>query len=171
MATTRKISSLIIHCAATPNGRWTSVLDIDHWHKSAGFRRTPTTAEQRAYNPDLKHIGYHWVIYTNGALATGRHPSEVGAHARGHNATTLSICLIGTDRFSLEQWQQLRDQVVQLGRLYDIPLVSASSDTQWRGVWGHRDTGANKLCPGFSVADWLAGGMQPLAGHVLESAK
>lgn len=35
----RRIDTLIIHCAATPNGRWTSVLDIDYWHKQAGFKR------------------------------------------------------------------------------------------------------------------------------------
>lgn len=171
MATTRRIDTLVIHCAATPNGRWTSVLDIDHWHAEAGFRRTPSTPEQRDCNPGLPHIGYHWVIYTNGGLATGRHVSEAGAHARGLNASSLGICLIGTDSFSLVQWSQLRQQVEYLCKKFGIPLEPATADTYWRGVCGHRDTGAKKLCPGFSVSDWLAGGMQPLAGHILEYSK
>lgn len=167
MSYLRRIDSIIIHCAATPNGRWTSVLDIDQWHKEAGFRRAPKTDEARKWNPELYHIGYHWVIYTNGGLATGRHASEVGAHARGHNGNSLSICLVGTDQFTALQWDQLAQQVRYLCAKYGVPLQHANSDTYWRGVCGHRDTGARKACPGFSVEQWLANGLQPQPENVL----
>lgn len=163
----RHIDSLVIHCSATPDGRWHSTLDIDYWHGQAGFRRAPRTDEARKYNPGLAHIGYHWVIYTNGGLATGRHPSEVGAHARGHNARSLALCLVGTRQYTAAQWSQLRQQVEYLCRRYGVPLQLATADTHWRGICGHRDTGANKACPGFDVAAWLAAGMQPLAEHLL----
>ena len=165
--TWRHIDTLIIHCSATPNGRWHSTLDIDYWHGQAGFQRQPKTDAARKHNPGLPHIGYHWVIYTNGGLATGRHPTEVGAHARGHNARSLGICLIGTDKFTGLQWTQLRQQIDYLCAKYGVPRQLATAETYWRGICGHRDTGAGKTCPGFSVPDWLAGGMHPMADHLL----
>lgn len=170
MNSARRLDTLVIHCAATPNGRWHTVQDIDHWHRQAGFSRRPATAEARAWNPELTAIGYHWVIHTNGALATGRHVSEVGAHARGFNAASLSVCLIGTDRYTTLQWMQLEAQVRHLCTRHGIPLRLAEAGNRWRGVCGHRDTGANKSCPGFSVGDWLAGDMQPPAAHWLEES-
>lgn len=167
MSYLRRIDTLIIHCAATPNGRWTSVLDIDYWHQQAGFLRAPKTPDARAWNPGLRHVGYHWVIYTNGGLASGRHESEAGAHARGHNANSLSICLVGTDQFTPMQWDQLAQQTQHLCRRHGIPLQLATPSNRWSGVCGHRDTGAIKLCPGFDVGAWLANGLQPDAAHVL----
>lgn len=65
---TRQIKSIIIHCTATPNGKYVSVNDIDRWHRERGFKRS---AECRQWqNPDLAAIGYHFVIYTNGTVAT-----------------------------------------------------------------------------------------------------
>ena len=34
----RKISEIIVHCAATPEGKAFTVADIDAWHKKRGFR-------------------------------------------------------------------------------------------------------------------------------------
>lgn len=167
MNTTRHVDLIVIHCAATPNGRWTTTLDIDAWHRTAGFRRTTSAPGARGFNPQLGHIGYHWVLYTNGARATGRHVSEVGAHTAGHNGRSIGLCLVGTDAFSADQWAALADQVDYLCIKYRIARQLATAANGWKGICGHRDTGAKKLCPGFSVADWLAGGMQPLAGHVL----
>ncbi|ANQ83678.1 hypothetical protein dqs_0602 [Azoarcus olearius] len=168
MVTARKISLIVIHCAATPNGRWTSTVDIDHWHRDAGYKRAPALPEARKWNPTLTSIGYHRVIYTNGAPATGRHLSEAGVHARGFNDKSVGICLVGTDKFSCAQWVTLADQVANLCATYGIPRQFATAENGWRGICGHRDTGAKKTCPGFSVADWLAGDMAPLDGHILE---
>lgn len=163
----RHIDTLVIHCTATPNGRWASVLDIDHWHAQRGFRRTPPDEASRKFNPGLPAVGYHWVIYTNGGLATGRHPVEVGAHARGLNARSLGLCLVGTDQFTPLQWTQLRQHVEYLCGKYHIPRELATAETYWRGICGHRDTGAKKDCPGFDVGAWLADGMQPRAENIL----
>lgn len=170
MSSAREISLIVIHCAAVPNGRWTTVADIDQWHRQAGFRRTPTLPEARKWNPDLIAIGYHRVIYTNGAPATGRHISEIGAHARNFNGRSIGICLIGTDAYSIAQWETLADQVRTLSAKHNIPRQLATADNGWRGICGHRDTGAKKTCPGFSVADWLAGGMAPPPGHILKES-
>lgn len=166
----RAIDTIVIHCSASPNGRWTTTLDIDAWHKRRGFRREPPARLQ--FNPELLHIGYHHVIYITGALATGRSHEEVGAHTTGHNARSLGICMVGTDRFSAAQWVSLRELIQALihpvGR-YPARYPSAR-------IVGHRDLSPDKngngtvepqewlkTCPGFDVAAWRRGGMEPLA--------
>ena len=60
----RVIDEIIVHCAATPEGMNFTVKDIDCWHRERGF----------------KCIGYHYVIYLDGSIHTGRPESEIGAH-------------------------------------------------------------------------------------------
>lgn len=165
---TRRIEAIAIHCSATPNGRTlfcgatgqpgfsTPVQEIDRWHRARGFKRAE--AERAKMNPGLCCIGYHYVIYTNGAIASGRAEAEVGAHVAGFNTKSIGVCLVGTDRFTGMQWLGLRQLVAALTRKYPNARVL-----------GHRDfPSVSKLCPGFSVADWLAGGMEPMPGHLLE---
>lgn len=153
---TRQITGIIIHCAATPNGQWHSVDDIDQWHRERGFKRSEEF--RKKYNPDLLAIGYHFIIYPNGAVATGRHPDEVGAHAKGFNSKTLGVCLIGTDKFTHKQWSSLRLNL--RGSLELHPNAR---------IIGHRDLpDVHKTCPGFDVSDWLENDMQSLPGHILE---
>lgn len=148
----RAITRIIIHCSATPNGRWNTARDIDDWHRQRGFQRSDSWVQR--FNPWLFHIGYHYVIYVNGGTATGRHLDEVGAHAAGYNADSVGICMLGTDRFTAEQWHALEDLVERL-------LAKRCPGAQ---VLGHRDLpGVTKACPGFDVATWRAlhGGFLP----------
>lgn len=132
-----------------------TVDDVDAWHRQRGFRRLLPVAA--GMNPALTAIGYHFVIYLNGATATGRALEEAGAHARGHNHNSIGIALAGRDAFTLYQWRALRETLEALRtRFGDVPVI------------GHRTlVGARKICPGFDVAAWLANGMAPLDGHVL----
>lgn len=169
----RPIKLIVIHCTASPNGRWVGAADIDRWHLKRGFRREPVA--RNAFNPELLSIGYHHVICTNGAIATGRSHAEVGAHVAGHNADSLGIAMAGTDRFSLAQWTALRE------------LINALTQQQGRNpprypnarIVGHRDLSPDKdgdgvvepqewlkTCPGFDVAAWRRGGMEPLVNHI-----
>lgn len=168
------IDTVIIHCADTPNGRFHTAADIDAWHgpdrEERGlkpFRRDPDALHGRGpwqgkgrHAPELQHIGYHFVIYTTGAVAVGRRLTETGAHARGHNAHSIGICLVGRDAYSRAQWDSLRKfiQTTQRHR-------SANGWPELR-VIGHRDVSANRTCPGFDVQSWLDGGMTPLADHL-----
>lgn len=160
-----RISEIIIHCAATPNGQWFTAKDIDAWHKQRGFNRSPALAQ---YSP-LKHIGYHFVIGLKGGVVIGRRLDETGAHCVGHNTQSIGICLIGTDRFTQAQWQALKT------------LVEVMQD-KFPGIriLGHRDTSPDlngdgvirpnewvKTCPGFSVTDWLAGDKRAPIDHCL----
>lgn len=75
----RKITELILHCSATPEGKDFSTTDIDRWHKARGF----------------KMIGYHYVIRLDGTIEQGRPLEMTGAHCKGHNAHSIGICYIG----------------------------------------------------------------------------
>lgn len=158
MATQRALSqidTLFVHCAATPNGKRFTAANIDQWHKERGFRRDPSLIGYQ--QPKLLHIGYHFVIQIGGAVETGRSKREIGAHAVGHNTTSIGICMIGTDRFTAAQWASLKALVESLCK--ELPGI--------KRVRGHNEVSA-KTCPGFSVAEWLANGMQPLANHLLK---
>lgn len=132
--------------------------EIDQWHQARGFKRSEEF--RKRFNSDLLAIGYHFVIYPNGAIATGRHLDEVGAHAQGFNSKSLGICMLGTDKFTSQQWDSLRDTVrILTGQKY-YPKAN---------IVGHRDLpDVHKTCPGFDVAAWLANDMQPLPSHILE---
>lgn len=150
---TREIGLLFIHCSDSPNGRKTTVQDIDSWHRTRGFERMP---QWRALQqPALTSIGYHFVIYTDGEVVKGRHIDEVGAHVRGYNAHSLGICLIGRDQFSAAQWDSLKELVETFQAQF--PGVN---------VLGHRQVNPDKTCPNFDVPEWLAGGRLALADQI-----
>ncbi len=149
----REIKAIVVHCSATPNGQAFFASDIDQWHKQRGWKK----------------IGYHFVIDLDGTIEIGRPVEEIGAHVEGANAKTIGICMIGTDRFTQEQWQSL-------ATLHD-DLSTRFPMAQW---YGHRDFSPDKngdgiiepwewlkTCPGFDVRDWEARGMAPLDENIL----
>lgn len=197
----RAINTIVIHCSATPNGdtlfRGTRAIIppvqvIDEMHRQRGFKRG---AQWRAkQNPALTSIGYHFVIYTRGAVATGRHLDEVGAHVLGYNANSIGICLLGTDAFSRAQWDSLRDHLCGFARYVEaqqVPPPRRFADPtpaealaifaqQGVRVVGHRELSPDKngdgtidkydwlkICPGFDVQRWLKGGMVALSDHLI----
>lgn len=168
----RPIDKIIIHCSATPNGRWVADVDVDKWHRERGFKRTGPKA--LIFNPGLTSIGYHYLIGTNGAVFTGRHLEEIGAHAVNANQRSIGICMAGTDAFSKDQWDSLRKMFMALpyalfDERLDTGFSSAVAKLQQRGVkiLGHRDLpDVHKTCPGFDVSAWLANGGEPLKDHL-----
>ena len=153
-----KITELIIHCADTPNGKWYTAEQIDDWHKQRGFKRNPALI---GFNePQLKHIGYHFVINTLGAVRIGRGLEETGAHTRGHNSVSIGVCLIGKDQYSAEQWLSLKQFVQAMQNRFPALAVK-----------GHAQINPHKTCPGFDVKAWLKGGMKPLKKHLIQLTK
>src|SRR3569832_2028196 len=168
----RTIDLIVIHCSATPNGRWQTVEDIDRMH---GARKPPFMRNPRligANQPQLKHIGYHYVIYTTGPVVIGRGLNEIGAHAQGHNAQSIGICLFGAGKYSRAQWESLKKLVQGLQTAVpDVRIVghrARSPDLNGNGVIEPREW--TKTCPGVGVAAWLRSGMEPMSGHILETA-
>ena len=160
----RFINLIVIHCTATKNGVGVPVETIGRWHKSRGF----------------KMIGYHYVIQPDGRVDTGRDEEVPGAHAQGHNAHSIGVCLVGGlgghDRlnpglYTEAAWESLRIVVQDLMDRYPEARVV-----------GHRDLSPDldgdgevephewlKKCPAFEVQEWLAGDMLPLQNHVLRT--
>ncbi|TFW71416.1 N-acetylmuramoyl-L-alanine amidase [Methylotenera oryzisoli] len=175
----RTINAIVIHCAATPNGKAFEALDIDRMHKLRGFKRDSQAV--RNFNPELKSIGYHFVVGVDGKTQTGRGLEEIGAHVQGSNAKSIGICMIGTDQYSQAQWLGLRECLVNLsskilGRTILTPASMLQSlNDAGISIKGHRDYSPDlngngviernewiKTCPGFDVAAWIKGGMVPL---------
>lgn len=182
MTTSRHITDIIIHCAATRNGdslfrahpnggaKIPPVAIIDDWHRQRGFKRSDEA--RKRHNPQLTSIGYHYVIYTNGTAATGRAEWEIGAHVAGQNSRSIGICLLGTDKFTTLQWTRLAELVKLLQKQYPRARVLGhrdySPDKNGNGIIEPWEW--TKICPGFAVADWVNGDMKPLAGHIFDEA-
>lgn len=138
----RKINEIIIHCAATKPDMDIGVKEIDRWHRARGFFG----------------VGYHYVIRRSGALEHGRDIEKAGAHAEGHNANSIGICMAGgidsagrpKNNFTDAQWDTLKDLVTKLIAQYGAVKII-----------GHNQI-SHKSCPCFSVPKWLSGGMNKI---------
>ena len=128
----RNIKELIVHCSATPEGKDYSVDTIRQWHLQRGF----------------SDIGYHYVVYRDGSIHTGRDESVIGAHCTGHNTNSIGVCYIGgvdtdgktpKDTRTAEQKQSLVKLLKELKTKY--PQASIHS---------HKDF-TNKACPSFDA--------------------
>lgn len=140
---------LVVHCSATGGAQNIGVREITQWHIQRGFDT----------------LGYHYVIRRDGTVETGRPESAVGAHANGHNAKSIGICLVGGMDAAGEPANNFnRVQFVALGELLD-QLQSRYPGTR---ILGHRDLSPDldgdgkitpnefiKACPSFDVSEWL----------------
>jgi N-acetyl-anhydromuramyl-L-alanine amidase AmpD len=176
MSNPRVIKQIVIHCAASLNGkrlgdgkRKTAAACIDVWHSARGFKREPSV--RATFNPQLFAIGYHFVIDCDGTKETGRSLDEVGTHVQGHNANSIGICMVGTDQFTKAQWDALHSLVKALRLNYPAAKIVGHRDLSpdLNGDGKITSNEYTKLCPGFTVADWLAGGMQPVRAALLEA--
>lgn len=127
---------IVVHCAATPNGKPFHVEDIRRWHKKRGF----------------SDVGYHGVIAIDGGFSQGRPDDRIGAHVEGHNTGSLGVCMMGTDRFAPKQFDALKWYIDSKMRAYKIALTE---------VFGHYEFNKGKACPGMDmdkVRLWLSDG-------------
>ena len=129
----RPIDEIVMHCAATPKGRATTVADIDRWHRARGFRG----------------IGYHYVVHLDGTVREGRPVARPGAHVKGRNRRTIGVCYIGgvdaRGRPEDTRTPAQRKAIDKLLRrlLREHPTVTTIS--------GH-DQYAAKACPSYDAA-------------------
>lgn len=153
----RKITEIIIHCAATRpqwlDGRSTTakVKEIRRWHVDGN---------------GWSDIGYHYLIDRDGTVKKGRDIGRNGAHTRGHNRGTIGICLIGghgstsnddfLDNYTRNQETALRELLQKLQQQHSVKKVS-----------GHNNYAA-KACPGFDARAWWSQQLQPSYDDLLK---
>lgn len=128
----RIINEIIIHCSATPEGKDYTVEQIRQWHKQRGF----------------SDIGYHYVIYKDGSVHTGRPESQVGAHCLGHNSHSIGVCYIGGVAKDGKTPKDTRTDAQKESLIKLIKELKAKYPKAT--VHGHREY-ANKACPSFDV--------------------
>ena len=131
----RDIDTIIIHCSATPPKMDIGASTIDQWHRGRGWDA----------------IGYHYVIRRDGKLEHGRPIQKQGAHAKGHNANSIGICMVGgvkagdtdtaEDNFTAAQWVAL-EWLVSVLEGFEPKII------------GHNEV-SEKACPSFNVQEWL----------------
>lgn len=128
----RNIKELIVHCSATPEGKDFTVAQIRQWHIARGF----------------KDIGYHYVIYRDGSILSGRPVAQIGAHCTNHNRNSIGICYIGgvakdgktpKDTRTPKQMASLKKLLWRLHLQYPAATIH-----------GHREF-AKKACPCFDA--------------------
>ncbi len=128
----RKINKIIIHCAATPEGKDFTVQQIDQWHRQRGFRC----------------IGYHYVIYRDGSIHTGRPVEQVGAHTSDHNANSIGICYIGGCAADGKTPKDTRTEAQRRALAALVRELKAKYPSAT--IHGHNEFTA-KACPSFNV--------------------
>lgn len=135
----RGIDKIIIHCSATPPNLDIGAKEIRTWHKM-----------DRGWSD----IGYHYVVRRQGTIELGRPLAIAGAHARGHNANSIGICLVGgVDSTNQPEDNFTPPQLFTAKLLVRGLLVEFGDEVE---VLGHRDLpGVTKDCPCFDVLAWL----------------
>lgn len=128
----RRITEIIVHCTATPAGKDFTVADIKAWHLKRGF----------------SDIGYHYVIYRNGAIHYGRDVNIAGAHTVGHNTNSIGVCYVGGCARDGKTPKDTRTQAQKDSLEFILTDLRAKYPTA--KIYGHRDF-ANKACPSFDA--------------------
>ena len=150
----RKITDIIVHCTATPEGQAQTIAQIRADHKKRGY----------------SDVGYHYVILLDGTIALGRDVDYVGAHCKNYNAYSIGVSYVGgleyrpgvdynklkaKDTRTPKQKEALLSLLRLLKKLYPTAVIK-----------GHRDYSPDKDgdglvepwewikdCPSFSAMD------------------
>ena len=140
----RGITKIIVHCSATKPSMDIGAEEIKRWH-----------SDPKPKGNGWSDIGYHYVTRRNGKIEKGRDIGIAGAHAYGHNFSSIGVCIVGgidedgnpEDNFATIQLSKTR-------KLLDF-LVLTFPDAE---VVGHRDLpGVTKNCPCYDVREWYYG--------------
>jgi len=122
-----QVTYIVIHCS-DDKFKLHNAFDIHKLHLSFGW----------------DGIGYHRVIKRNGVIEHGRPEFWIGAHVYGHNKNSLGVCLIGTNKFTRNQFSSLKNVLLRWKKKY--PKAE---------IIGHRDAiNTKKTCPNFDVRSW-----------------
>lgn len=128
----RKINEIIVHCAATPEGKNFKAADIDRWHRER----------------KMKCIGYHYVVDLDGTVEPGRPENEIGAHCLEHNQNSIGVCYVGGLAADGKTPKDTRTAAQKEALLALLKKLRAKYPKA--SIHGHRDFAA-KACPSFDA--------------------
>ena len=146
MSKRKNTEYIVIHSTGTPPQMDVNLSLVDEWHRKRGWLK----------------VGYHYFINSDGTIETGRNPHEVGAHVKGYNGKSVSVCLAGgvdengqpDPYYSAFQWESLFSLTNALTFMFrDAKVV------------GHGELTRGSSCPGFSVKKWWAQNSEILYGN------
>ena len=112
LAKRSSIDTIVLHHAAAKS---CTAQDIHWWHVARGY----------------SGIGYHYFVNKKGEVFKGREDNVIGAHAEGHNSTSIGICFEGD--FEKETLLQVqidagKELVDYLKKKYNIKNVKKHKD-------------------------------------------
>ena len=128
---TRAIHWIIIHQSASNNPAHDNIETIRKWHLDRNF----------------SDIGYHFFINKAGEVFKGRDEDKIGAHVKGHNKSSLGICLSGEGEKTPEQLKALEILLIDICSRHNL---------EKKDILAHNDLSPT-LCPGFDLHKWLSG--------------
>jgi len=126
----RAIHWIVIHQSATNNPAHDNIETIRKFHLDRNF----------------SDIGYHYFINKAGEVFKGREEDKVGAHVKGHNKSSLGICLSGEGEKTPEQLKSLEILLIDICSRHEL---------EKKDILGHNDL-TPTLCPGFDLSAWLS---------------
>ena len=125
----RVIKYIVIHCSATRENQYVTEADIEKWH-STRFKKIGG-----------KHIGYHFLIYTDGTIVKTKNLEHMGQHVSGANSNSIGICYIG----GLDKNGKSKDTRTPLQKAGLISvLVELRKILPSAKILGHRDFSPDK---------------------------
>lgn len=145
-APARRITEIIIHCEATPEGEDFTPQQVSQWHKERRF--SPYIRDGKTY-----YIGYHYVIQLDGRIIPCRPEAIKGCHCTGHNANSIGISYVGgCPPRTVKDWnRKAKDTRTPAQKASMLKLLKElKAKYPAAKIYGHRDFAA-KPCPSFDA--------------------
>lgn len=143
----RRITEIIVHCEATPEGEEFPRSTLEASHKARNF------SAYTAPNGKTEHIGYHYVVHLDGTVESCRPESVKGCHCTNHNANSIGVSYVGgCPARTVKNWQmKAKDTRTPAQKAALIKLLKELKQKYPNAkIYGHRDF-ANKSCPSFDA--------------------
>jgi len=147
----RKITRIVIHCAATPEGRDVKAVNIVAGHLM------PASKGGRGWSAP----GYHYIVELSGRVVNTWPEGKIANGVKGYNADSIHVCYIGgvdakgkpKDTRTPQQRASLRSVISELKARYPGARVlghrDLSPDRNGNGVVEPSEW--LKACPSYDV--------------------
>ncbi len=158
----KKTNFIVFHCSATPPSWNIGADEIRRLHVSFPDEVIPW-GPYMLRGKGWRDIGYGLVITRKGAIELGRGLDEIGAHVKGYNSISASVCMVGgidetgtpEDNFLAAQWRAADELVPLLRARYPGAKLlghrDLSPDANGDGVIDRHDW--LKACPCFNAME------------------